>query len=466
MSLKSSNKVDTNRYQLEVAVDAETFAKALEQAYRRQNRKITIPGFRRGKAPRKFVEKYYGEKVFYEDAINALYPEAMDEAVHEAKLEMIDDKVDFDLVSAGKDGLVFKATITTKPEVSIEGYKGVTAWKEKVEVTDKDIDDELAHVQDRNARMVTVEDREAQNGDIVEIDFDGSVDGKRFEGGKAENYNLTLGAGQFIPGFEDQVVGHKTGDEFDVNVKFPDDYQAKDLAGKEAVFKVKLHEIKKKELPAIDDDFVKDVSEFNTLDEYRADIRKKITDGRETSADDSVENQLIDKLVGLVKAEIPQAMFENRIDDDLRDFGYRLQSQGMNIDTYMKYTGLDKSGLRGQFRPQAERQVKLRLALEKIAELEAFKPTEEEIEAEYKKIADDYHADIEKVKKTIAAEDISKDVAVGKAFDLVKEKAVIAEGKPPKAEEPAQSEESAQPEEPEQPAEPAKDEKKEPEAAE
>jgi trigger factor len=433
MSLRSSNKVDTNRYQLEVAVDAETFENALEQAYKQQNKKITIPGFRKGKAPRKFVEKYYGEQVFYEDAINAVYPKAMEDAIHEANLETIDDKVDFELVSANKEGLVFKASVTTKPEVSIEGYKGITAWKKKVEVTDKDIDDEIARVQERNARMVTVEDREAQNGDIVEIDFDGSVDGKQFAGGKAENYNLTLGEGQFIPGFEEQIVGHKTGDEFDVNVKFPADYQAKDLADKDAVFKIKLHEIKKKELPAIDDDFVKDVSEFNTLDEYKADIRKKLTDSREAAADDEVDNQLIDKLVGLVKAEIPQAMFENRIDDDLRDFDYRLQSQGMNLTTYMKYTGLDKDGLRGQFRPQAERQVKLRLALEKISELEAIKPSEEEIENEFKKIADAYHVEIENVKKAIAAENVAKDIVVEKAFDLVKEKAVVAEGEPPKA---------------------------------
>lgn len=443
MSLKSSNKVDTNRYQLEVAVDAEAFENAVEQAYKRQNKKISIPGFRRGKAPRKFVEKYYGEQVFYEDAINALYPKAMEDAIHEASLETIDDKVDFELVSADKSGLVFKATVTTKPEVSIENYKGITAWKKKVEVADKDVDDELARVQERNARMVTVEDREAQNGDIVEIDFDGSVDGRQFEGGKAENYNLTLGAGQFIPGFEEQVAGHKTGDEFDVTVTFPEDYQAKELAGKEAVFKIKLHEIKKKDLPAIDDDFVKDVSEFNTLDEYKTDIRKKITDSREAAADDAVDNQLIDKLVDLAKAEIPQAMFENRIDDDIRDFAYRLQSQGMNLETYMKYTGLDKDGLRGQFRPQAERQVKLRLALEKIGELEAIKPSDEDVENEFKKLADAYHVDVDRVKKTIAAEDIAKDIAVEKAFDLVKEKAVIAEGEPPKAED---AEEKKEPE--------------------
>lgn len=446
MSLKSSNKVDTNRYQLEITVDADTFENAVEKAYKNQNKKITIPGFRKGKAPRKFVEKYYGEQVFYEDAINAIYPKEMEDAVREAGLVMIDDKIDFDLVSAGKDGLEFKATITTKPEVSIDGYKGLTAWKKKVEVTDKDVEDELARVQERNSRMVTVEDREAQNGDVVEIDFDGYVDGKQFEGGKAENYNLTLGAGQFIPGFEDQVVGHKTGDEFDVNVKFPDDYQAKELAGKDSVFKIKLHEIKKKELPEVDDDFVKDVSEFNTVDEYKADMRKKLTDAREASADDSVDNQLIDKLVGLMQAEVPQAMYENRIDEDLRDFGYRLQSQGMDIDTYIKYTGLDKDSIRSQFRPQAERQVKLRLALEKIAALEEIKPSEEDIEAEYKKLADGYHVEADKVKKVIPVEDLSKDIAVEKAFNLVKDKAVVAEGEPPMTEEENAADEKKEPE--------------------
>lgn len=435
MSLKLSNKVDTNRYELEVTVDAATFENAVEQAYRKENKKIMIPGFRKGKAPRKIVEKYYGENVFYEDAINAVYPKAMEDAVKEAKLEMVEDKVDFKLVSAGKDGLDFKATITTKPEVSIEGYKGIKAWKKPVEVTDKDIESEIARVQDRNARMVTVEDREAQKGDIAVIDFDGSVGGKQFAGGKADNYSLELGSGQFIPGFEDQVVGHKSGDEFDVNIKFPEDYQAKDLAGKDSVFKVKLHEIKKKELPAADDEFVKDVSEFNTMDEYKADIRKKITESREAAANDAVENQLIDKVVSIIKADIPQAMFENRIDDDLRDFSYRLQSQGMNIETYMKYTGLDKKSMREQFRPQAERQVKMRLALEKIAVLENIHPAEEEIDAEIKKIADNYKVDIEKIKKAVAREDVAKDLAVEKAFDLVKNEAVIAEGEPPKTEE-------------------------------
>lgn len=428
MSLKSSDKVETNRYQLEVEVDAAIFEKALEQAYRKENKKILIPGFRKGKAPRAFVEKYYGEQVFYEDAINAVYPDALDQAVNEAKLEMIEDKIDFDLVSAGKEGVVFKATITTKPEVEIDNYKGMAVTKKPVVVTDEDVDAEIKKVQERNARMITVEDREAQNGDIVVIDFDGYVDGVAFDGGKADNYSLTLGAGQFIPGFEEQVVGHKTGDEFDVSVKFPEDYHAENLAGKDAVFKIKLHEIKMKELPAVDDDFVKDVSDFDSLEKYKEDIRKRLTDAKERAAKDDVENQLIDKLVENVKAEIPQAMYENRINEDIREFSYRLQSQGLNLDTYLKYTGMDKEAFRKQFQPQAERQVKVRLALEQIAKLENIHPTDEEIEEEFAKLAKSYEIDAEKVKAFIPKEELIKDISVEKAINLVRDSAVITEG--------------------------------------
>ena len=427
MSLKSSNKVDTNRYQLEIALNADEFEKAVEAAYHKEGKKIVIPGFRKGKAPRKFIEKYYGENVFYDRAINDLYPEALEGAVGEAKLEMIEDKVDFDLVSAGKEGLVFKVTITTKPEVSIDGYKGIAFTQKPVKVTDEDVEAEIKKVQDRNSRMVTVTDREAKSGDIAVIDFDGSVDGVPFEGGKAENYSLTLGAGQFIPGFEAQVVGHKTGEEFDIKVKFPEDYQAKELAGKDSVFAIKLHEIKEKELPAVDDDFVKDVSEFNTLDEYKADLKEKLTKAKEAESKDEVDNKLIDKLTELLKAEIPQAMFEARIDEDIREFGYRLQSQGMNIENYMKYTGLDKDSFRKQFHSQAERQVKLRLALESIAAKENIQPSDEDLEKEYAKIAEGYKMEADKVKKLIRREDLEKDVAVEKAFDLVHDSAVIAE---------------------------------------
>ncbi|WP_411676692.1 trigger factor [Caproicibacter sp.] len=429
MSLKSTTQVEKNRYQLEVLVDAEEFEKAVAAAYHKESKKITIPGFRKGKAPRKFIEKYYGENVFYDEAINSVYPGALEQAIEEAKLEMIEDKIDFDLVSADKEGLVFKATITTKPEVEIEGYKGIPATKKISEVTDADVDAEIEKVRDRNSRMVTVEDREAQNGDTAVIDFDGYVDGEAFSGGKAENYSLQLGSGQFIPGFEDQVIGHKSGDEFEVNVKFPEDYGAKELAGKEAVFKIKLHEIKMKELPQVDDDFVKDVSEFDTLDAYRADIREKLTKAREEKVTDDLDNKLIDEVVSKLKAEIPEAMYENRINDDLRDFSYRLQSQGLNVDTYMKYTGQDKDAIRGQFRPQAERQVKLRLALEKIAELEGIVPSDEDVEQEYTKLAENYKMDADKVKSLIRKEDLIQDIAVEKAFDLVRDSAVVAEEK-------------------------------------
>ena len=427
MALNASNKVDTNRYQLEVEIDGAAFEKAVDQAYRKQNKRINIPGFRKGKAPRAFVEKFYGQDIFYEDAINALYPDALEAAVNEAKLDMIEDKIDFDLVSAGKDGLVFKATITTKPEVEIEGYKGVEAKKAKVAVTDEAVDAEIAKVRDRNSRMVTVEDRAAENGDIAVIDFEGFVDGEAFEGGKAENYSLELGAGNFIPGFEDQVVGHSTGEEFDITVTFPEDYQAEELAGKESVFKIKLHEIKKKELPEVDDDFVKDVSDFDTLGEYKADLRKKLEEAAEAQAKDGVESQLIDKLVELVKAEIPEAMYENRITEDVRDFAYRLQSQGLNLDTYLQYTGMDMNGLRESFKPQAERQVKVRLALEKIAQLENIQPTDEDIDAEFEKIAKGYEMDVEKVKGFIPREDLVKDIAVEKAIQIVRDNAVVTE---------------------------------------
>ena len=429
MSLKSSNQVEPNRYQLEVEVDADTFEKAVNQAFHKQSKKISIPGFRKGKAPRAFIEKYYGEQVFYEDAINAVYPAALDQAVKEAGLEFIEDKIDFDVVKAGKDGLDFKATITTKPDVSIENYKGLEATKKAVSVTDADVDEEIKKVQDRDARMVTVEDRPAQNGDSVVIDFEGFLNGVPFEGGKAENHTLSLGSGQFIPGFEEQVVGHSTGEEFDVNVTFPEDYHAQELKGKPVVFKVKLHEIKKKELPEVDDDFVKDVSSFDTLAEYRDDIRKKLLESREKAANDEMENQLIDKLVDLVKGEVPEAMYQNKINEDIRDFGYRLQSQGLDLQTYLKYTGKDKDSIRDSFRPQAERQVKVRLALEKIAKLEGIKPADEDIDKEYEKLAKAYEMDLEKVKGLVAKEDLAMDLAVEQAVKIIRDNAKITEVK-------------------------------------
>lgn len=425
MSLKSQNKIDTNRVELEVVVDAETFEKGLAAAFKKQSKKIAIPGFRKGKAPRAFVEKYFGKEVFYEDAVNALYPDALDEAIKEAGIEVIQDKIDFDVKEVGPQGFTFTAALTTKPEVTIENYRGIEAVKKSAEVTDEDINAEIKKVQDRNSRMVTVEDRAAQNDDIAVIDFEGFLDGEPFEGGKGENYSLTLGSGQFIPGFEEQIVGHNTGDEFDVNVTFPEDYQAEELKGKATTFKCKLHEIKMKELPEVDDEFVKDVSEFDTLADYKEDLKKKLTENKEREATDDLENQLIDKLVELVQGEIPEAMYENKVADSLREFGYRLQSQGLNLDTYMKYTGMNVDQMKEGFRPQAERQVKLRLALEKIAALEKLKATEEDLNQEYQKIAEQYKMEADKIKELIPAAELEKDICVEKAINLVRDNANI-----------------------------------------
>ena len=426
--LKEFKKKETNRYELDITVDAEKFADAVKKAYAQNGKKINVPGFRRGKAPMSIIEKYYGESVFYEDALNILYPEAVQSAIEESKLDYVDDKIDFDLVSIGKDtGVEFKIVITVKPEVEIDGYKGLKAEKVKAVVTDEEIDEEVARIADRNSRMVTVEDRAAAKDDTVVIDFDGYVDGKAFEGGKGESYSLSLGSNSFIPGFEDQIIGHNTGDEFDVNVTFPEDYHAKELAGKPAVFKVKVHEIKVKEMPTVDDEFAKDVSEFDTLADYKADLKKKALERKEKQAEADVENQLVEQLVGLVKAEIPQAMIERRAEQSVEEFAYRLQSQGMDMKTYLKYMGGSIDDFKNTFLPQAENQVKIRLALEKIAELEKIELSKEDTDAEYEKLAKDYGMEADKVKDAIPEKALSEDLVVTKAMDLVKANAVVAE---------------------------------------
>ena len=430
MGLVSSNKVETNKYELIVTIDADAFEAAVEKAYRKSVKKISVPGFRPGKAPRKMIEKLYGEGVFFEDAVNDLYPSALASAVEEAKLELV-DRPEVEITKIEKaDGVEFKATCIVKPEVEVSDYKGIKAEKTVKTVTDEDLNGELNKMADRNARVVSVEDRAAENGDITVIDFEGFVDGKAFDGGKAEGFSLTLGSGQFIPGFEDQVVGHNVEDEFDVNVEFPAEYQAEELAGKPAVFKVKLHEIKTRQLPAIDDEFVKDVSEFDTLDQLKEDITKKLQEQYDKSADTEVENQLIDAVIANMKAEIPEVMFENRVDESVREFEYRLQSQGMNLELYLQYTGMEMDAFRKTFREQAEKQVKIRLALEKIVELENIQPSAEEIAAEYDKMAESYKMEVEKIKGYIPEKDLVKDLAVNKAIDLIKDSAEIVEKKP------------------------------------
>lgn len=425
MKLISSNNVDKNRYQLEIEIGAEEFEKELNKAFLKRKNKITIPGFRKGKASRKFIEKYYGENVFYEDAVNSIYPEALDNAINEANLDVINDKIDFDLVKIGKDGFTFKATVTVKPEVSIDSYKGIEVTKKSVEVKDEDVSKELEKIRERNARLISVENRPAKNGDTVVIDFKGSVDGIVFEGGSAENHSLKLGSNQFIPGFEDQIVGHNIGEEFDINVKFPEDYGAASLAGKDSVFNIKLHEIKELELPELDDEFAKDVSEFDTLNEYKEDLKKHILERLKNESEADFENQIIDKVISLLKADIPEAMFNNKIEENIKDFAHRLQSQGLDLDTYMKYTGMSIDKFKDEFRPNAERQVKLRLALEKIAENENLLPSLEEVENKYKEYSDIYKIDVEKLKEIVPSKDISLDISCEKAMKFLKDNAVI-----------------------------------------
>lgn len=421
MSLKASNKVETNRYELHVEVSAQDFAKAVDRAFKQNAKKISIPGFRKGKAPRAFIEKYYGENVFYEDAVNEIYPEAMEEAIAEAGLEVINDKIDLDVIRLGKDGFEFKAVVTVKPEVEIEGYKGIEVELKPVEVTEEDIDKEIDRVRERNSRLVTVEDRSAQEGDTVIFDFKGFVDGEAFAGGEAENYSLKLGSGEFIPGFEEQMVGHNTGEEFDVNVTFPEVYQEESLAGKPAVFKIKLHEIKTRELPELDDEFVKDVSEFDTLAEYKEDLKKQLFDLKKREADMAADDEMIDKTIALMKAEIPAAMFENKLEEMLNEFGHKLQSQGLSLDSYKKYTGMTDDAFKEHFRPQAERQVKLRLAIDKIAEVENLAPTPDELDEKYKELAEHYKLEVDQIKQFVDAKGLAKDIAAEKAVDFLRE---------------------------------------------
>ncbi len=425
MSLKAATKKETNRVELEVEVGAEAFEAAVAKAYKKNIGKMTVPGFRKGKAPRHLVEKLYGEGVFYEEAMNDLYPTALDEAIKESGYTYVEDNIDLDVVSVGKDGLVFKAVITVKPEVTLGQYKGIEAPKAVKEVTDEDVDAEITKLQERNSRMVSVEDRAAQEGDTVVFDFEGFVDEVAFEGGKAEGYSLVLGSGQFIPGFEDQIVGKSIDEEFDVNVTFPEEYQAEELAGKPAVFKCKLHEIKVKELPELNDDFAKDCSEFDTLDELKNDAKDRLIKANEKAAEEAFETAILDKLAEDMQAEIPEAMFNNRVKEQVRDFAYRLQSQGLDMDTYMQYTGMDMAAFEEGFRPQAERQVKVRLALEAVVKAENITVSEEEINAEYEKYAEAYKMEVEKIKNFIPAEELAHDLEVEKALHFLKDNAVV-----------------------------------------
>ena len=454
MSMKKTEQIGANQYCVTFDASRETFDAALTKAYKKAAKNIAIPGFRKGKAPRAIVEKMYGKEVFYEDAINELLPEAYEDAIRDFD-KVIVSRPEFDIETIDENGVVLTAKFFVKPDVEINDYKGIPVNRKVAEVTDEDVAAELGRVQNRNSRMVEVTDRASAMDDTVNFDYEGFVDGVAFDGGKAEGHDLKLGSGQFIPGFEDQLVGRNAGDEFDVNVTFPEEYHAPELAGKAATFKCKLNAIKFTELPELDDEFARDVSEFDTLDEYKADIKAKLTERNNKAADADVEEQLIAALGEKLVAEIPEAMYENETENFVRDYDNRLRMQGLDLATYFKYTGLDLDTIRKQMRPDAERQVKTRLALEKIAELEAIEVNDEEIESEYGRLAEAYGMEADQVKSAVAVEALVADMKVKKAVDLVKESAVVTDGekKPAKKRAPAKRKTTKKAEAAEAPAE-------------
>ena len=424
MELKNTEKLEHSVVALTIEITKAEFEAAKDKAFKKSGKNITVPGFRKGKAPRKMIEKLYGEGVFFEEAFNILYPQAMDMAVEKSGIKMV-GRADVDLGEPAEEGgLTIIAKVPVEPEVELGEYKGIEAEKETVKVLQADVKAELNRMAQRFARTETVE-RKAKKNDTVDIDFEGFVDGVAFEGGKAEHHELTLGSGAFIPGFEDQLIGCKAGDEKDVVVTFPKEYHAEELAGKEATFKTVLHEIKFNELPALDDDFAKDTSEFDTLDELKADIKKKLEDNAEKAADAEVENKIYDTILANMKAEIPQVMFEHKIDDMVRDFEIRLSQQGLDLDMYLSFVGMDKAAFRKTFEEQAQKTVKLRLALEKIAQLENLTVSDDEVLEELKKMSETYKVPVEQLMNVVSPETLKTDMVVTAASKLVKEKAVI-----------------------------------------
>ena len=425
MSLKSSTKTDVNTTELVVSIDAEKFENAVEREYQRQKKNIQIKGFRKGHVSRKLAEKQFGEGVFYEGAINSLIGPEIDSAVTGLELSLV-DRPSVEVTSIDKEtGVELKAICITKPEIEISGYKGMKATKAVKEITDADIDKQIQMIRKKNARIVSVDDRPAQLGDEVTIDFEGFFGEEAFEGGKGEDHPLVLGSGQFIPGFEDQIVGHSIGDDFDVVVTFPTDYQMEEYAGKEAVFKTQLKAISYEELPEINDDLIKDATEFDTVEEYRNDIRTKLEEAAKNQADADFETELMNALIEKVDSPIPNCMFEQRIDLIVRTFEQQLSQQGMDIKLYFQYTGMNMESFRESYRERAVNEVKLRLALEKIAEIENFEVTDEEINAGLADVAAANNVDVETIKRFIPYNDYVMDLKVQKAIDLMKETAVI-----------------------------------------
>ncbi|MFR7566184.1 MAG: trigger factor [Oscillospiraceae bacterium] len=424
MEIISQNNTATNTTAIEFSFTAEEFENAISAAYNKRKKSITVPGFRKGKAPRKVIEAQYGESVFYDDAVNSLYNQNIVAVIDKTGLDVVDVE-NTEVVEVSKEnGVKFKADIITKPVVEISDYKGLEVKKTTKTVDDAAVDAEIEKVRNRNARSISVEDRAAQIGDTAVIDFEGFLDGVAFEGGKGEKFPLELGSGSFIPGFEEQVAGKNIGEDFDVNVTFPEHYQAENLAGKPAVFKCKLHEIKGKELPNVDDEFVKDVSEFDTLDEYKADIKSKLEKTAADEASTNLDNALVDAIIGKMKAEVPQVMYQRRIDEIVREWSARNR---ISVEDYLKYTGVTMDQFRANFTEVAKRQVDLRLALEKIAELENITVSDEDVEKEYADMAEQYKMEADKIKAAVPADAIKNDLKIEKALDLVRDSAKIEE---------------------------------------
>ncbi len=425
MSLKSNNKTEVNTIELEIEVSAADFEAAVQSAYLKARNKISVPGFRKGKAPRKMVEKMYGEGTFFEDAVNALIPVETQKVIDEEKIELV-DAPKYDVTSVNKEtGVVFKAVCTVRPEVKVSNYKGIEAEKVVKAVTDEEIDAKINQMREKGSRMITVDNRACQTGDSTVIDFEGFIDGVPFEGGKGEDFALVLGSGQFIPGFEDQVAGHSIDEEFDVNVSFPEDYQMKEIAGKPAVFKVKLREIKVKELPELDDEFVKDTSEFDTVDALKDDIKKKLTEQYQKQSETDTENKIFDKVIENTEVEIPQVMIESRISQMVEEAGQTLGTQGINLDLYLQYMGMTMDAFRKSFEERAKKDVTLRLAFEEIAKLENITASDEDVEKGYQILADRYKVTPEQVKMAIPEYSIREDALAQNVAKFITDSAVI-----------------------------------------
>lgn len=424
MSLVKCEKLEHSMVELEFSVSAEDFKAAVDKAAKREGKKYTVPGFRKGKAPRHLIEKMYGAEVFHYDAINDLFPAAYEAAAKEANVEPV-SRPEADVVSSSlEEGVVLKVKVAVKPEITVKDYKGLKAVKTVQPVEESRVDGEIDRMRQRNARIISREGK-AEKGDTAKFDFEGFVDGVAFEGGKAENYTLELGSGQFIPGFEDQMIGHEAGEEFDVNVTFPEEYHAKELAGKEAVFKIKLHEVETKELPELDDEFAKDVSEYDTLDELKASIRKGMEEQADREAELNVENALVDQVIESMEGEIPQAMYDNRMDEMVNEYRYRLQQQGLQLEMYLQYLNQTMAQFRDSFKEQAEKQVKIRLALEAVAAAEGIVASDEDFDAEVKRIADQYKMEEDRVRAIVNEAEVKGDLAVNKAIDFLKQNAEI-----------------------------------------